>query len=347
MWQNWYGSKIIKAIEVWMEHGFVAALYTHFIIMLAFWWLLILLLVIASTAVLTLHERKVIADIQTRRGPAKVGYFGILQPIADAFKLLLKEYIVPFRSEGKMYISIAVVSFIMAALFWNLPAISLYNVALLTETTILYSFLFSIIHVFTILFAGWSSNSRYSFLGAIRASAQLIAYDIVIILIYVHLFFFGKELSYEAFVELQHHIKIMTFFFMPLQTILFFIGLVCETSRHPFDFPEAESELVSGYNVEYSGIRFALFFLGEYATVIYSALLVTIMFFTGSMIADGRIVELIEWVLKAYIFIWFVIHARALLPRYRYDQLMETCWKVMIPLQCLSLGWTILIVYYF
>ena len=332
---------------MWVDHGFIAALYSHFLLMYCFFWLIILLLVVGCTAILTLHERKVIADIQSRRGPSKVGYFGILQPIADAFKLLLKEYVVPFRSDQSMYTSIALVSFIVAAFFWNLPALSYYNVSIFNEITALYSFFFSIIHVFTILFAGWASNSRYSFLGAVRASAQLLAYDIALILVYTQIFFFGKEYSFENFVESQYEIYSVLALFVPIQALSYFISMLCETSRHPFDLPEAESELVSGYNVEYSGIRFALFFLAEYSTVIYAASLVSTIFFAGTVIASGAIVELIIWSLKCYIFLWLTIHLRALLPSYRYDQLMEICWKIVIPIQCAIMSWTIFLIYFF
>ena len=157
MWQAWYAAIIINFFETWSEHGFYAALYSHFLVMYFFCYMPLLLIVVLSTAITTLEERKIISDIQSRRGPSKVGYFGVLQPFADAFKLLMKEYVVPYKvSSERMFVSIAGIAFLMAAFFWNLPTMSYESVSIINELTILGAFVISLIHVFTILFAGMS-----------------------------------------------------------------------------------------------------------------------------------------------------------------------------------------------
>ena len=241
--------------------------------------LVVLLLAIFATALLTLKERSVLATVQIRKGPNKVA-FGFLQPIADAFKLIFKEFVVPSKAYKSIYINIASFGFVCASSLIIFIPFSYSLIFSNNEFSFLFIFFFNLLHVYAILLSGWSSKSKYSFLGAVRSSSQLISYDIALALIIIHIFSYVKSLSIVNVIEYQA-INSILFVVMPIQALFFLIIGAAETSRHPFDLPEAEPELVSGYNVEYAAIRFALFFLSEYLSVILFSTLVVIIFFGG------------------------------------------------------------------
>lgn len=294
-----------------------------------------------AVAFLTLLERKVLASIQRRKGPNVVGFFGFLQPFADALKLLIKETVLPFISNKFLFIIAPLITFILSLMGWSV--IPFFNYGVLSDINfgILYLFAISSLGVYGIILAGWSSNSRYAFLGALRSSAQMISYEVSLGLILMTILLYVGSLNLRAIVLYQIDIWFI-FPFFPL-AILFFISILAETNRPPFDLPEAEAELVSGYNVEYSSVGFALFFIGEYSNVILMSSFFVILFLGGwlplpffnniiyNSIYNNFFMSFffsLKILLLLFIFIW----VRASFPRYRYDQLMRLGWKVFLPL---------------
>lgn len=294
-----------------------------------------------AVAFLTLLERKVLASIQRRKGPNVVGFFGFLQPFADALKLLIKETVLPFISNKFLFIIAPLITFILSLMGWSV--IPFFNYGILSDINfgILYLFAISSLGVYGIILAGWSSNSRYAFLGALRSSAQMISYEVSLGLILMTILLYVGSLNLRTIVLYQIDIWFI-FPFFPL-AILFFISILAETNRPPFDLPEAEAELVSGYNVEYSSVGFALFFIGEYSNIILMSSFFVILFLGGwlplpffnsifyNSIYNNFFMSFffsIKILLLLFIFIWI----RASFPRYRYDQLMRLGWKVFLPL---------------
>jgi NADH-quinone oxidoreductase subunit H len=308
---------------------------TQIIVYLFFFFfiLLVLIAVLISTAYYTLLERKVLSSIQSRVGPSKVGYAGLLQPLADGLKLFLKEIIFPTKSFKKVFVFSSIFSFFVALNLWVLFNFS-YSFGFSDINLIfLLIFLLSMFHVYSIIFAGWASNSKYSFLGALRSSAQLIAYDIAMVLTILNLFIFTESLTLDGFLIFQAKFGWLVFWF-PLNFIVFFICVLAETNRHPFDLPEAEAELVAGYNVEYSAISFALFFLAEYSSMIFMSVLTVHIFFGGWITFNSNLaINIILYFFKIAVILYLFIFVRALIPRYRYDQLMRIGWKILIPFQ--------------
>lgn len=309
--------------------------------------LLVVVPLLVCVAMLTLVERKVIAAMQLRKGPNVVGFWGLLQPFADGFKLFLKETIIPSQSSRVIFLLAPMVTFMLALLGWAVIPLAPEFVIADINVGILYLFAISSLGVYGIIMAGWASNSKYAFLGAIRSSAQMVSYEVSIGFVIVTVLLLVGSLNLNDIVKAQGggignwHAFGMLF---PM-FVVFFISALAETNRHPFDLPEAEAELVAGYNVEYSSMSFALFFLGEYANMILMSGMTTILFLGGwQPVADFAPFTLVPpaiwFALKVAVCLFVFIWARATLPRYRYDQLMRLGWKIFLPL---SLVWVVLV----
>lgn len=293
---------------------------------------LFFLLILISIAFLTLIERKFIASTQNRKGPNKVGYFGILQPFADALKLILKESIFPRNSRFKIFIISPLISIFFAILAWAFIPLSYRVILCDTNLGMFFIFTTSILHIYGVILAGWSSGSRYSFLGALRSTAQLVAYDISIGLIFCAIALFTNSLNLINIISFQDLYGYLLFYF-PALFILFLVSSLAETNRHPFDLPEAESELVGGYNTEYSASHFALFFLGEYCSILLMTFLINHLFLGGwTFFSDSNFLSNIFYCFKLLLIYYFFLIIRAAIPRYRYDQLMRLGWKFILPI---------------
>lgn len=306
--------------------------------------LCLLIPLLISVAYLTLAERKVIGWMQLRLGPNVVGPFGLLQPIADALKLMFKESIIPNKSDKVLFLAAPVITFTLAMIGWAVIPINTFVIANI-NVGVLYLLAISSLGVYGIIIAGWASNSKYAFLGAIRSAAQMISYEVAIGLCVVCVLLNANSLNLTDIVQANKNMPLyMELLLLPM-FVIFFISILAETNRHPFDLPEAESELVAGYNVEYSSMQFALFFLGEYANMILMSAMAVILFMGGWLppfgleflnIIPGTLWFILKVMFCLFIFIWL----RAALPRYRYDQLMHLGWKVFLPI---ALIWVVLI----
>lgn len=298
--------------------------------------LLFIVPLLISVAYLTLVERKVMASMQRRKGPNVVGFFGLLQPLADGLKLVLKESIIPSSSNTLLFISAPILTFTLSLISWCVIPFSSNAVLVEFDLGLLYIFSISSLSVYGIVLSGWSSNSKYAFLGSLRSTAQIIAYEISIGFILILVLILSGSLNFTEIVLAQKYV----WYVLPLfpAFVMFFISSLAETNRPPFDLPEAEAELVSGYNVEYSSIGFALFFLGEYSNIILMSSLNVLLFFGGWLfIIDlGVCVFALKSIFIMFLFVW----VRAVLPRYRYDQLMRLGWKFLLPI---SLGYLVFI----
>lgn len=313
--------------------------------------ILIPLCVILAVAVLTLLERRVLGNFQRRIGPDRVGIFGILQPIADAFKLLFKEMIVPGISNLMIFIISPIVIFLLSLINWSVLPIFYGNV-LINEINMGFLFIFAVssLGVYGIIMAGWASNSKYAFLGSLRSAAQIISYEVSIGIIIMIVLIYVGSFNLTTIVESQMYI--WNIFILYPCFILFFVSALAETNRVPFDLPEAESELVSGYNVEYSAFTFALFFLAEYSNIILMSFLIVLFFFGGWLpFLNFNIFFFLFnefWIiLKVLFIVYLFILVRGTLPRYRYDQLMMLGWKVFLPLSLSYLLIYIIFMYIF
>jgi NADH-quinone oxidoreductase subunit H len=316
------------------------------ILFILFNWLDVILFLLLSVAFLTLVERKVLSGMQRRKGPNVVGYYGILQPFADALKLIVKETLIPGVANKYLYIMAPIFFLSFSIISWAVIPVGEFLVYADLNIGMLYLFAVSSLNVYGIIIAGWSSNSKYSFLGSLRSAAQMISYEVSIGLIFINVLLCVGSLSLLDIVEFQKGVWLIIPLF-PL-FLMFLISILAETNRPPFDLPEAEAELVSGYNVEYSAAGFALFFIGEYANVLLMSGLSVILFFGGWLFPFSDNFELLNYysffgfwfclklILMAFFFVW----VRAAYPRFRYDQLMNLGWKVFLPL---SLGWVILV----
>ncbi len=296
-----------------------------------------------AVAYVTLAERKVLGAIQLRKGPNVVGLYGLLQPLADGLKLFAKETILPTQANLIIFIIAPMLGFVLALIAW--AVIPYGEGAVLTDLNIgiLYIFTISSISVYAILMSGWSSNSKYAFFGAIRAAAQMISYEVSMGLIIISVVLIVGELNLTAIVLAQKEV----WFVIPLFPgfIMFFVSALAETNRAPFDLTEGESELVSGFNTEYSGMTFALFFISEYANIILISLLTVLLFFGGWLpiidIVPFNLIPPYFWLsIKTAIIIFGFIWVRGSFPRIRYDQLMQLLWKSYLPF---SLGFVIFV----
>ncbi len=296
-----------------------------------------------AVAFMVLVERKVMGSMQRRKGPSVVGVFGILQPIADAVKLLVKEHVLPSHANLVVFLVAPILTFLLALLSWSVIPFGEGLVLCDLNIGVLFLFAISSLGVYGIIMAGWASNSKYAFLGAMRSAAQMVSYEVSIGLILITVLMCVGSLNLTEIVTAQKNV----WFVLPLFPlfILFFISCLAETNRAPFDLPEAEAELVAGYNVEYSSMAFALFFLGEYANMILMSSLTALLFLGGWL--PPLDIAILHWIpggcwlgIKAVAMLFTFVWIRAAFPRYRYDQLMRLGWKVFLPL---SLAWVILV----
>lgn len=303
--------------------------------------LLIILPLLGAVAYLTLMERKVIGAMQLRKGPNVVGPFGLLQPLADGVKLMLKEVILPAKANKILFLLAPIITFVLAMIGWAVIPFSETFIVADINIGVTYLLATSSLGIYGVIISGWASNSKYAFLGAIRSSAQMISYEVSIGLIIISVVLVTGSLRLSDIVLAQKDM----WFVVPMfpMFILFFISALAETNRHPFDLPEAESELVAGYNVEYSSMAFSMFFLGEYANMILMSAFASILFLGGYLpICNAEFCKAIPgfiWLCAKIFFLLFCfIWVRATLPRYRYDQLMRLGWKVFLPF---SLIWVV------
>jgi NADH-quinone oxidoreductase subunit H len=306
------------------------------------WWLILTVLkvlaiavpVILGMAYTTWFERKVLGWMHLRHGPMHVGPFGLLQPIADGVKAMFKEVILPEKSSKLVFMVAPAFIFIPALLTWAVIPFNTGWVLADVNLGVLYLLAVGSLGVYGILMAGWSSNSKYPFLGAVRSGAQMVSYEVSMGLIILSIILLSGSMNLTKIVEAQQHV----WFFLPAfpAFIMFVISILAETNRHPFDLPEAEAELVAGYNSEYSSMPFAMFFLGEYMNMILMSAFTTLLFLGGWLpplnIVPLNLVPGVVWFVLKITFILFVmIWVRATLPRYRYDQLMRLGWKIFLP----------------
>ena len=309
----------------------------HWLIDLA-WMIATILAVVVplliAVAYLTLAERRVIGFMQLRKGPNVVGPFGMFQPFADALKLMAKETIIPAGADKVVFIIAPMLTFVLALVAWAVIPFDAGLVLADINVGILYLFAISSLGVYGVIMAGWASNSKYAFLGALRSAAQMVSYEVSMGLVIINVLICVGSLNLSDIIEAQRDM----WFALPLlpMFIVFFISTLAETNRAPFDLPEGESELVAGYFVEYSSMSFALFFLGEYANMILMSAMTTVLFLGGWLPPfdfapftwiPGPIWFVLKIMLCLFVFLW----VRATTPRYRYDQLMRLGWKIFLP----------------
>lgn len=306
-------------------------MFNTFIILIKI--LIIVVPLLIAVAYFTLAERKILGAIQRRRGPNVIGAFGLLQPLSDGFKLLVKETVLPSTSHKLIFILSPILTFLISLMGWAVIPYDKYSILAEMNIGILYLFAISSLGVYGIIMSGWSSNSKYAFLGALRSTAQMVSYEVSMGFIMITIVICCGSFNLQQIIEHQRSVWFIIPFF-PL-FLMFFTSALAETNRHPFDLPEAEAELVSGYNVEYSAMGFALFSLGEYANMLMMSSINVILFF-GGWLAPFSFLEFIPgsfWFgIKICFFVILFAWIRAALPRYRYDQLMGLGWKVFLPI---------------
>nr|AYR05269.1 NADH dehydrogenase subunit 1 [Coleoptera sp. ACP-2013] len=282
--------------------------------------IILFICVLVGVAFLTLLERKVLGYIQLRKGPNKVGYIGLLQPFSDAIKLFTKEQTYPFMSNFNLYYFSPVVNLFLALLLWVcMPFLS---ISLSFNLSILFFLSVSSISVYSIMLAGWSSNSNYALLGSLRAVAQTISYEVSLVMILLSFLFLIKSANILDLMKMQEYIWFL-FFMFPL-SMMWFVSSLAETNRTPFDFAEGESELVSGFNVEYSSGSFAMIFLAEYANILFMSMFCCMLFLGGNLMS---LMFFLKLTFMSFLWVW----VRGTLPRYRYDKLMYLAWKSYLP----------------
>lgn len=302
--------------------------------------LIIVVPLLIAVAYVTLAERKIMASMQLRKGPNVVGFYGLLQPLADGLKLFAKETILPTHANLIIFIIAPILSLVLALISWAVIPYTEGVVLADINISILYIFAVSSISVYAILMSGWASNSKYAFFGAIRAAAQMISYEVCIGLIILSVVVCVGNLNLTNIVNAQQN----CWFIFPLfpAAIMFFVSALAETMRAPFDHAEGESELVSGFNTEYSGMSFALFFLAEYSHIIIMSLIISLLFFGGWL----PFTSLLSWIppqfnlaIKTCFLVFTFVWVRASFPRMRYDALMALLWKSYLPFSLAFLIW--------
>jgi NADH-quinone oxidoreductase subunit H len=304
--------------------------------------LFLLVPVLVSVAMIVWLDRRVWAFVQKRQGPNVVGPFGLLQSLADAFKYIFKEIIIPASSNKVIFILAPIVTMTLALISWAVIPFSETQVIANIKVGILYLFAVSSLGVYGIIMGGWASNSKYPFLGAIRSAAQMVSYEVSIGIIIINVLLCVGSLNLNDIVIAQQNM----WFVIPLfpMFVIFFISALAETNRPPFDLPEAEAELVAGYQTEYSGMMYAMFWLGEYANILLMCAMGSILFLGGWLspidLYPFNLIPGAFWLIFKIIFL-FILFAlvKAIVPRYRYDQLMRLGWKIFLPL---SLTWVVL-----
>jgi NADH:ubiquinone oxidoreductase subunit H len=307
--------------------------------------LIVIVPLLLSVAFLTLAERKAMGSMQRRLGPNIVGYYGLLQPFADALKLFVKESVIPAHANKALFLLAPVLSLIVSLLSWGVipfgSGLTLADLSL----GILYLLAVSSLGIYGVVFAGWSANSKYAFLGSLRSTAQMISYEVVIGLVILTVVLCLGSLNLTTIIESQ----VSTWYIIPLLplSLMFLISIIAETNRAPFDLPEAESELVAGFFTEHSSVPFVMFFLAEYASIILMSSLFSILFLGGYLVPFVAFenptflsFEGLALGLKVCLLLFIYIWVRASFPRLRYDQLMSFCWTGMLPL---ALGFIILV----
>jgi NADH-quinone oxidoreductase subunit H len=317
--------------------------------------LVVLNATLVAVTYMVLLERKVIAWAQSRLGPMRVGPYGVLQPVADALKLMLKEDITPVMADKWVFTVAPIISMVPALIVYAVipfgPEVSLFGHPVTLYVTdvnvgLLYIVSVASVGVYGIILAGYASNSKFPLLASLRASAQLISYEVAVTLTLVSVILMSGTLSMVSIVRAQQTQGLWYMFVQPLAFGIFVIGSLAETNRAPFDMPEAEQELTGGFHTEYSGMRFALFFLAEYANMIVVSSVATTLFLGGwlrpfpnvaALAFLGLVPAWMWFLIKSFLFLYFFIWIRATLPRYRYDQLMRLGWKVLIPLAIVNL----------
>jgi NADH-quinone oxidoreductase subunit H len=320
-------------------------------IYLCFLFLILILLWILAAAWLTVFERQILGSIQHRKGPNIVGFFGLLQPIADAFKLLTKEVIIPWRAEHLFFIYAAISLLFLSLILWIILSFNNNVMILNLNVAILYFFSVSSLGIYGVIIAGWASNSRYAFLGSLRACAQMLSYELILSTI---LLFFLIRVGSLTIVEIMNSYthNLFTWYgilYFPL-FLIFFVCALAETNRAPFDLPEAESELVSGYNVDYSSIVFAFFFLGEYLHILLMSNIIVILFLGGWYAPCSLFINIPSFFLyycKVSVIFFSFIWVRSSLPRFRYDQLMTFGWKILLPLTFSLIFFYLFLIFFF
>ena len=306
-------------------------LFSYLIIIIEI--LLVIVPILLAVAYFTLAERKILAAIQRRRGPNVIGLYGLLQPLSDGLKLVFKELLSPANSFKNLFLASPLITFIVSLLSW--VVVSFDKGAQLTSLELSHLYIFSItsLGIYGVIMSGWSSNSKYAFLGSLRSTAQMVSYEVSMGFMITTVAICSGSYNIETIINSQQDVWFVIPMF-PL-ALIFFIACLAETNRHPFDLPEAEAELVSGYNVEYSSMGFGLFSLGEYSNMLLFSYINSVLFFGGwlSPISLLSIIPGYFWcALKIVIFVFIFVWARAALPRYRYDQLMDLGWKCILPL---------------
>ena len=292
--------------------------------------LIFILSLIIFVAFFTLFERQVISAIQLRKGPDSVGYFGLLQPIADALKLLFKNFFILKVSYPLIFFIVPVILFFFSVIVWFFIPLSSSGAFVCSKFSLLWFFFLSSFSAYSIFLAGFSSNSRYAFLGSVRSVAQLISYEVSFAFLLMPVIFLSSSFDFFSVVSSQLFMGISNYVFFIPNSVFFFISLLAETNRAPFDLPEAEAELVAGYNVEYSALPFAFFFLGEYLNIFSMSVLFIIFFFSGWGFSTYLIFEFFFFYVKSLFIVFLIIWVRSSLPRVRYDTLMQFSWKYIL-----------------
>ena len=308
--------------------------------------LLVLGFVMISLLFLVYADRKVWAAVQMRRGPNVVGPFGLLQTVADALKYVVKEVVIPAGVDRPVYFLAPLISFVLAVMAWAVIPFNDRWVLSDINVAILFVFAVSSLEVYGVIMGGWASNSKYAFLGSLRSAAQMISYEVSLGLIIIGVIISTGSLNFGQIVAAQDGgWGIFSWYWLPHlpMVVLFFISALAETNRPPFDLPEAESELVAGFMVEYSSTPFLLFLAGEYIAILLMCALISLLFFGGWLSPIPGLPDGAFWfVAKMAVFFFMFAMVKAIVPRYRYDQLMRIGWKVFLPL---SLGWVVIVAF--